>query len=278
MAPTPSPPAAETETYPQHANRRKSLLRSLPRTGHGGRFARKVAFYLAPIAGLLTTGRVAGGTPGLLVAGALVVIATPIVAFALNQVLLTDKGRRLATTVADVRSLKETDSTAFARFFTPRYDATSAGLGMCLKCGSYARDDKAAPMSVESGNSSSSTFWTSLTDTERSWLAAVAREESFVTGTVLCRQDDPAQHVFILISGQAVVYVVQNGEQRCIAVRGAGDIIGERAAIEERPRSASVVAVIPTQALVIATSDFAAFLQTRPRVLAVLERQVYDGS
>lgn len=154
---------------------------------------------------------------------------------------------------------------AFARFFTPRYDITSTGPGMCLKCCGYARDDKAAPMSIESGNSGSPAFWTSLTDTERSWLAAVAREESFVTGTVLCRQGDPAQHIFILISGQAVVYVVQNGEQRCIAVRGAGDIIGERAAIEERPRSASVVVVIPTQALVIATSDFAAFLQTRPR-------------
>ncbi len=85
-----------------------------------------------------------------------------------------------------------------------------------------------------------------------------------------------AKRIFVITSGQVVVCVTQPGEQRCVAVRGAGDIVGERAALEVRPRSATVVALVAAEALVITTSDFVAFIQRHPRVLAVLERQVYD--
>jgi CRP-like cAMP-binding protein len=210
---------------------------------------------------LLTAGGVTGKISGLLIAVLLVVIATPVVGFTRNQILLTDKGRRLATTVAEVRALKEVDSAAFTSLFTAGYDARRLPATPAL----------ASPYHVGASN-----FWASLTDAERAWLVAVARDGAFPAGAALCRQDAQARDLFVLVSGQVVAYVGRRGKWRCIAVRGAGDIVGERAAIEVSYRSATVVAVTAVQALVIATSDFAVFLERHPRVLAVLEQQVYD--
>jgi class 3 adenylate cyclase len=123
---------------------------------------------------------------------------------------------------------------------------------------------------------SSPTFWESLHEGERASLTASARRQTLPAGSVLCRQGDIARHVFVIITGQVMIWVTQPGEQRCVAVRGTGDIVGERSAFEVRSRSATVVAMAPVEALIITTSDFAIFLNHHPRVLRVLENQVYD--
>ena len=54
-----------------------------------------------------------GGTRGLVIAGVLIVVATPVVGYTFSQIALSNKGRELATTVADVRSLMESSAAAF---------------------------------------------------------------------------------------------------------------------------------------------------------------------
>jgi CRP-like cAMP-binding protein len=250
------------------------------------------AGYLIPIAGLLAAGGIAAGIGGFLAAAALIVVAAPVVGFTRNQIMLSDKGRRLAKTVAEVRSLKEADSLAFASFFMARYFTAASyrqltanaavpadshpSLRQCMEGCGRTCEASLALAGLDPSLDRSPTFWESLYEAERASLAAAARRETLPAGSVLCRQGDIARHVFVIIAGQVMVWVTQPGERRCVAVRGTGDIVGERSAFEVRSRSATVVATAPVEAFVITTSDFAIFLNRHPRVLSVLENQVYD--
>ena len=118
-------------------------------------------------------------------------------------------------------------------------------------------------------------FWQSLIPAERRTLMALANVRTFPAGAVLRREDEASCHVMVVWSGWTKVYVEAEGGKRAIATRGPGELIGERAALLVRSRSATVIAVGAVQALVIATEDFRAFLGDYPRVLAVLEGQVY---
>ena len=254
------------------------------------------AAYLVPIAAL-AAGEAFGRTRGLVIAGVLTVVATPVVGFTYGQMALSDKGRELATTVADVRSLMESSAAAFTLPFAAVLRGWLSGrvnfANTAPAPGEPAKEFEVkppAPVEVwsdhtprvitsgpsDSVGSATPTFWRSLTISEREALDACAQRKTYPRGAVLCRQSEPAEFVFIIDSGRTVIYVGQPGEQRPIAIRTQGDIIGERAAFGVRSRSATVVALEDVQALVVPTADFAAFLDHHPRVMEVLERRVYD--
>ncbi|WP_030170108.1 cyclic nucleotide-binding domain-containing protein [Spirillospora albida] len=118
-------------------------------------------------------------------------------------------------------------------------------------------------------------FLGSLTPIERAALEHAAHESVYPLGTVLWREGETADHVLILRSGWVTVCVEREGHERILATRGPGDIIGERAALMLRQRSASIVALDTVRALRLTTQEFAAYLSDHPRVLAVIEREVY---
>ncbi|MGH3193749.1 MAG: Crp/Fnr family transcriptional regulator [Streptosporangiaceae bacterium] len=61
-----------------------------------------------------------------------------------------------------------------------------------------------------------------------------------------------------------------------LAVRGQGDIIGERAALTTQVRSATVTALDEVSAMVVPAERFVEFLLGHPRAAEVLERQVVE--
>ena len=89
------------------------------------------------------------------------------------------------------------------------------------------------------------------------------------------REGEPGDYVAVIISGLTEVRVRQDGAWRLVAERGPGQLIGERAALEINPRSATVVAVGTVEALVVRTADFAGFLSAHPEVLKLVERQIF---
>lgn len=119
------------------------------------------------------------------------------------------------------------------------------------------------------------TFWDALTPQEKHELLARARGHLYRKEDVLCREGGPAAEVVVIQSGWTRVWVREGAEQRIIAFRGTGELVGERAALMVRDRSATVTAESDVQALRIGAQDFGAFLDGNPRVRAVLEQQVY---
>ncbi|MUN35463.1 cyclic nucleotide-binding domain-containing protein [Actinomadura litoris] len=118
-------------------------------------------------------------------------------------------------------------------------------------------------------------FWRALTSAERDALLLSAREVVFPVGGVLWEEGDVADHVLVILSGPVRICVERDGGERIIAFRGPGDIVGERAALLLRLRSATVVAMDDVRALRMSTQEFAGYLTDHPRVLAVLEHEMY---
>jgi hypothetical protein len=246
--------------------------------------------YMAAAIAALTAGGVIAGARGLVIAGVLIVVAVPIAGFTCNQVTLTSKGRKLATTVNEVRALKESDAAAFSQPLAAVLRRTQIGqlhdedTSLRQAVGQNVELRRSAPLEIWRGDDVNSEsmhlarprFWQSLTPAEQQALQTAGQIATFEQGAALCRQSELAELVFIILSGLTKVYVAQPGGRRAIAIRGPGDIIGERAAFQARSRSATVIAVQTVRVLVIPTADFAFFLDRHPRVLEILERRVYD--
>ncbi|MQY04615.1 cyclic nucleotide-binding domain-containing protein [Actinomadura macrotermitis] len=137
-----------------------------------------------------------------------------------------------------------------------------------------AQQPAVTPRPAERGPSQP--FWASLTDVEREEFAGAAERYSAHAGQLLWRERDTADHVLVIRSGWVKVCVTRDGRERIIAVRGAGHLIGERATLLLRERSADVVALGEVEFLRMPAGTFLAFLSAYPRILAVLERQMYD--
>ena len=120
-------------------------------------------------------------------------------------------------------------------------------------------------------------FWNALADPEREALAAAGVEEFFRAGAVLCRAGEDTSQVTIIDSGWAKVSVTDaNGGEKILAVRGQGDVVGERAALTTQVRSATVTALDEVSAMVVPAERFTEFLRGYPRAAEVLERQVTE--
>ncbi|MFB4308336.1 cyclic nucleotide-binding domain-containing protein [Actinomadura sp. GTD37] len=128
----------------------------------------------------------------------------------------------------------------------------------------------------QAGPSQGGGFWNSLTTVERAEFLATAREVVYHAGAVLWEEGDPADHTVVLKSGSVRVCVERDGRERIIATRGPGDIIGERAALMLRRRSATIVAMEPLHALCLTTQQFFTYLSNHRRVIAVMEREMYE--
>jgi len=124
----------------------------------------------------------------------------------------------------------------------------------------------------------SGSFWDALDPTEREALRSVASWRTFAAGARLMEEGERADYVMVILGGQVKVCVEDNGSERVLAVRGLGQLVGERGALKVSVRSATVIAMDLIWALVIQTKDFAAFVSAHPRVLDIVQGQLYQRS
>jgi CRP-like cAMP-binding protein/tetratricopeptide (TPR) repeat protein len=150
--------------------------------------------------------------------------------------------------------------------------------GSSVKDAGQVADIPVAASSVRWERPTARSFWNALADPEREALAAAGVEEFFRAGTVLCRAGEDTSQVMIIDSGWVKVGVREDpgGAEKILAVRGQGDVVGERAALTTGVRSATVTALDEVSAMVIPAERFAEFLRGHPRAAEVLERQVTE--
>ncbi|WP_131740067.1 Crp/Fnr family transcriptional regulator [Actinomadura roseirufa] len=118
-------------------------------------------------------------------------------------------------------------------------------------------------------------FLAELTPLERDDLEARGRVRSFERGETLFTEGEQPGWVAVLLKGRvkAFSYREQGGEA-LLAVRGPGALLGEVAAIDGLPRSATVAALEPAQALAVTAEEFMAFLQAHGRVSILIMRML----
>ncbi|HEY2241555.1 MAG TPA: Crp/Fnr family transcriptional regulator [Streptosporangiaceae bacterium] len=104
-------------------------------------------------------------------------------------------------------------------------------------------------------------FWEQLGPPDQERLVAAGRIAQFGAGTTICRQGDPATHLYVVISGLIKIMTnSRDGQQSVQALRGSGDVVGELAGELTGHRTASMVAVTEVQAVVVGHEKFLAFL------------------
>lgn len=121
----------------------------------------------------------------------------------------------------------------------------------------------------------SGTFLSLLDDIERGVLLQLGTHRDFSRHAILMYQGEPGERVMILEAGRVKVSRIEpGGRETMLSIRDPGDLLGEVALVDERPRVASVTALERVRALVIASSVFRGHLERTPRVaVALLEVQ-----
>lgn len=115
------------------------------------------------------------------------------------------------------------------------------------------------------------TFLGLLDDAQRRAIEGLGTQRDFARGAVLMYEGEPGERVMILESGHVKVTRLEpSGHETMLTIRDPGDVVGEVSLIDERPRMATVVALGPVRALVIASSVFRAHLEHTPGVAVAL--------
>jgi signal transduction histidine kinase len=113
-------------------------------------------------------------------------------------------------------------------------------------------------------------------------LTAKGRAEFFASGSVICREGDEGNEIYILQKGRiAVLKEVSSGRPVLLSIRGPGEILGEMSLVGGQRRSASLVAVEETQVLRITADLFRVLMNEHPgiswNVLSVLNDRLHEA-
>ncbi len=93
-------------------------------------------------------------------------------------------------------------------------------------------------------------------------------------GTVVIRQGDPADALFVVMNGHLRVSVQRDKGETTIAEVGRGELIGEMALLTNDTRSATVTTTRDSYLLRLPKRDFLSLVQQRPGVLLGISRLV----
>jgi putative ABC transport system ATP-binding protein len=120
---------------------------------------------------------------------------------------------------------------------------------------------------------SGSTLFARLDDAGRKKLGALAEREQVEAGTVLCREGDPGDAVFIVMQGTVTVSTTNlSGEEEVMTELGTGAVVGEIGVVSQEPRSATVKAETDCWIMRLDREGVMAILEDYPEILADLRR------
>lgn len=104
-------------------------------------------------------------------------------------------------------------------------------------------------------------------------LVSYAKSNDVAAGTTLFRKGDPGTALFAIRSGTVKITVpAADGREAVFNLLQDGDIFGEIALLDGRPRTADAVTTTPCDLLVIERRDFLTFVESNPKVaLKIIE-------
>ncbi|MCX4485775.1 MULTISPECIES: Crp/Fnr family transcriptional regulator [Streptomyces] len=119
-------------------------------------------------------------------------------------------------------------------------------------------------------------FGQALTAPEYESVMALGHRKEYPADTPILTEGDRTGHVVIVLRGWVTVsHITDRGATRLIlGLRGPGELLGEMAALDQHPRSATVRALGTVEATVIGGDAFRRFLANHPRVSGLVIRQL----
>lgn len=116
-------------------------------------------------------------------------------------------------------------------------------------------------------------FLNVLDDDARKMLEAEAEWLSLAAGQTLFSIGEPADALYLLISGSLGIYVPGVADaQQLVAIVRHGETVGEMGILSNQPRSASVVAIRDCDLMRLSQAKFNQLLKHQPKMMASLNR------
>ena len=106
-------------------------------------------------------------------------------------------------------------------------------------------------------------------------LQALGTERRYDAGVAIFHHGDEPGSVLLLVEGRVKVALIgPQGREVILGFVGPGELVGDVAALDGRPRSATVEAVDPVRALVVPRAAFERFASSRPDAALALLRSL----
>ncbi|MGB9736261.1 MAG: Crp/Fnr family transcriptional regulator [bacterium] len=104
----------------------------------------------------------------------------------------------------------------------------------------------------------------------------------FTKGTVLFREGDTGDEMYIIDTGKVKIFKVINGVEKVLAILGQSDFLGEMSLLNKKPRSANAQVIEDSRLLVINNNTFEAMIRNNPeiaiRIMKILARRLDDAN
>jgi CRP-like cAMP-binding protein len=114
-----------------------------------------------------------------------------------------------------------------------------------------------------------------LPEAERAALLAAGAPVRFDDNAILLLQGEVGEYVYLLTSGLVkVIVAAESGIETTLAIRSRGDLVGEFALLDDKPRTATARAAGEVTALKIGGGAFMAATTEHPVVQAAVTRYV----
>ncbi|OGA31353.1 MAG: hypothetical protein A3F77_11630 [Betaproteobacteria bacterium RIFCSPLOWO2_12_FULL_67_28] len=96
-----------------------------------------------------------------------------------------------------------------------------------------------------------------FSDVQLTMLTQVVTRRSVPRGSMLMAEGDATDSLYMIISGRLKVMMGDaDGKEVILALLGPGEIVGEMGLIDDSPRSATVIAIEPSELLTISKREF----------------------
>ena len=106
-------------------------------------------------------------------------------------------------------------------------------------------------------------------------VAKVANMRRVPRGSIVVRAGDKTDFVYLVLSGSLKVLVSdEEGREVILSMLGPGELFGEMGVLDDHPRSATVLAVEPSEVVVIGKNDFKRCLVENPDVSLFIMRNL----
>ncbi|MGE5236664.1 MAG: Crp/Fnr family transcriptional regulator [Acidobacteriota bacterium] len=120
-----------------------------------------------------------------------------------------------------------------------------------------------------------SSLFAELAPNELEALALAAEEREFARDEAIFTIQEPADGLYVIANGRVKVAVSSSGGKELIlATLGPGQFFGEMSLLDDEPRSANVVAQLPTTAYRIRRQEFERLIEAHPSIARKLLREL----
>ena len=118
-------------------------------------------------------------------------------------------------------------------------------------------------------------FWYALTAADREELHRSGARHDYEPERVLVQVQDVSDFAILLLDGCVKVSAhALQGYQAILALRDAGELLGELAGVDGGRRSATLTALTRVEALLLPADRFRTFLAARPEAAAIVQRVI----